>query len=237
MPTGYSEDPVQEKKKIVTTLRKTSVTSNWRTFYEILRKIGITPNAGEDTEKWSFSCVSCKCEMATLEKSDSWKKKSSKHNTYLRSQQFHSWAFIPGRWELLFAQKPVRGVRSSFNSQKLGIQMPFSGWAAKQTAVHWAVDHCPGTKRSWLWGHAERTDLRGIRLSEETWSWNITHNVLKMRRRLKGCQGLEMEGGKWLWRKRHKRVWRGYEENDLYLDCGSGYMTIYICQKSWNCIL
>jgi len=35
----------------------------------------------------------------------------------------------------------------------------------------------------------------------------------------RGCQGLEMEGGEWLWRKRHKRVWRGCEENDLYLDC------------------
>ena len=108
------------------------------------------------------------------------KKQCSKHNTYLRSQQFHSWAFIPGRWELLFAQKPVRGVRSSFNSQKLGIQMPFSGWAAKQTVVHQAVDQRPGTKRSWPWGHVVRTDLRGIRLSEENWSWNIPHNVLKM---------------------------------------------------------
>lgn len=44
----------------------------------------------------------------------------------------------------------------------------------------------------------------------------------------------------WRWRrevtveKEAQESLERYEENDLYLDCGSGYMTIYICQKSWN---
>lgn len=125
------------------------------------KKIATTPNCGKYAEKLDtgenvkWSCHSGKQFWPCL--------KNKPCNDPI-TQQLSSWRFIPEKWSLTFAQKPIYNLYSSCicNSQNLKTaHKGFKGWMDFQMSTHtageWLAGFTDGDPRLWLWDTSMRT--------------------------------------------------------------------------------
>ena len=109
------------------------------------------------------------------------------------------------------------------------------------TPKNWEHPKCPAVNQSInrMW-HVHNIGYYSVRKGLNSWcegqrGWSL--RVLHSGQWLPGA-GAE---GRGLTRKKEGQenfFWRGGgDKNNLCPDCGGGYMTMYICQTSWNCAL